>query len=360
MSTDPEASGSESQAFRTRTEVERFGTLLDHAEALRARGLPFDELGELARLYRRAATRLARMRERNDDPAAIRYLNALCVRAYAHLDVAPRPSADQRLAARLPIVLARTAWAQALAWLLLVVGVYAGAGLVAADPAAVHALIPHGLGYGPDTLDRLLVSPELRAEFFEREPADSGTKLVFGSALFAHNTRVGLFSFASGMLAGVPTLLLAVYNGLVLGAFGAVFWQPPARVEFLAWILPHGIPEFTAISLCVAAGLLLGRAVAAPGLRGHRVAIREAGESAALLVIASLPLFVLAAAIESFVRESALGTAPRFGVAGAMLAMLVSIALLTRRAARRRRGDASWLAELGLAAADGRDQRSAP
>lgn len=356
---EPEVTGPESPTVRTRRELERFGALLDRAEAVRAGGLPFDELGELARLYRRAATRLARMRERNDDPDAIRYLNALCVRAYAHLDVAPRPTDDQRLSARLPTVLARTAWAQALAWLLLVVGVYAGAGLVAADPAAVHALIPYGLGYGPDTLDRLLVSPELRAEFFARDPVDSGTNLVFGSSLFAHNTRVGLFAFASGMLAGVPTLLLAVYNGLTLGAFGAVFWQPPARVEFLAWILPHGIPEFTAINLCVAAGLLLGYAVAAPGMRGHRVAIREAGESAALLVAASLPFFLLAAAIESFVRESALGTATRLGVAGVMLVLVVTLAALTRRAARRRRGDASWLAELGVAAT-ARVQRSAP
>ena len=74
---------------------------------------------------------------------------------------------------------------------------------------------------------------------------------------------------------------------------------------FLAWILPHGVPELTAINLCSAGGLALGRAVAAPGRRTRSEALRRAGPHALALAVASVPLFLAAAWIESFVREAA-------------------------------------------------------
>ena len=79
-----------------------------------------------------------------------------------------------------------------------------------------------------------------------------------------------VFKPALEILAGVPTILFQVYNGLLVGALGSVFFSDPWPFEFLAWILPHGIPEFTAITLCAAAGLLLGGAVALPGRRRRR------------------------------------------------------------------------------------------
>ena len=78
-----------SSADDARRATERFEALLDRCERLRAGGLPFDELSELGRLYRAHTAQLARLRERDDDPAAIRHLNALCVRAYSFLYVPP-------------------------------------------------------------------------------------------------------------------------------------------------------------------------------------------------------------------------------------------------------------------------------
>jgi hypothetical protein len=109
----------------------RFEALLDRCERLRAGGLPFDELSELGRLYRTHTAQLARLRERDDDPAAIRHLNALCVRAYSFLYV-PLPS-ERSLRAlfleRLPDALGRTWRAQALAWGLLLTGIALGGAL---------------------------------------------------------------------------------------------------------------------------------------------------------------------------------------------------------------------------------------
>ncbi len=335
-----------SRADREREELEHFEALLIRCEQLRPGGLKFDELRELARLYRRHSLALSRAREREDDPEALRSLNSLCVRAYTHL--APPPDSDRAAteSGRWLRAVAATWRPQVLAWSLLWIGVVLGAGLTAQDPMAIHSIMPAGLGYSEDRLDRLVSSPEARSEFFERHETPASENALFGSMLFANNTRVGLLAFATGVLAGIPTVLLQVYNGLVIGGLSWVFFQDSWPIAYLAWILPHGIPEFTAICLCAAAGLVLGGAVMIPGRRGRGAALREAIDPALLLVGVSIPFFVLAALIESFVRESSLGTAPRFAVAIAMALSVGGLLLVAQRAARKTREPERWLAEL--------------
>ena len=69
------------------------------------------------------SAQLAILRSRGTDPEALRYLNALCVRAYTHLQVTP-PRREARVGdfyfARFPATLAATAWLQ---------------GMLAVDPA---------------------------------------------------------------------------------------------------------------------------------------------------------------------------------------------------------------------------------
>lgn len=330
-------------------ESRRFGALLERAEERGGR-LSLDELGQLARLYRLHATRLARLREQGEDPAAIHYLNALCARAHAHLLVPASPDATSSRPTAIGIgdALRGTSRALATAGALMLIGLVIGGTLVARDWRAIHLLFPCAscMGYTPSRLDRLATSAEERAAFLEREEKPAGLNLFFGSALFTHNTRVGLLSFAAGILAGVPTILLMLYNGIVLGAFAAVFLRDPWPVDFLAWILPHGVPELSAIALCGAGGLVLGEAIAMPGRRGRRVAVQEAFRPALLLFAASVPLFMLAALAESFVRESTLGTVPRLAFAAIVTALLVAGLGMLWRLARRTDGDLGWVAEL--------------
>jgi len=326
----------------------RFAALLDRAEQLGVHALRFDDLSELGRLYRTHVADLARLRQDDDDPAAIRHLNALCVRAYTILYVPPPGSRSLgRLAGRaLPDALGRTWRAQAVAWTLLAVGTTIGFVLAWRDPSALHALVPRALGYTPDALDRLVASAEARAAFLARAPNPHTLNVVFGSSLFVHNTRVGLLAFATGMLGGVPTVLLHLYNGILVGAFGSIFFHDPWPLDFLAWLLPHGIPELTAVTLCAAGGLQLGAAVAAPGRQGRRHALRTATGPALLLFTASLPLFAVAAFAESFVRESALGRTTRLAIAATFASAIVAMLIVVRRLARRVPVDADWLAEI--------------
>jgi uncharacterized membrane protein SpoIIM required for sporulation len=327
--------------------LRRFAALLDRAEAMRPTALTFDELRELGRLYRVESALLARLRSRGEDPEAVRYVNALVVRAYALLYGASpqRSTLGSSLRERLPQALGNSWRALALAWLLLLAGAVVGLTLGLRDPEAVPTLMPSGLGYGEVDLEALLESREARQDFFARQATPTGPNALFGSVLFTHNTRVGLLSFATGMLAGIPTVLLQLMNGLILGVFSALFLRDPWPLDFLAWILPHGIPEFSAITLSAAAGLKLGEAVVAPGRRGRGFALRAAADSALVLMGIAVPLFLVAAFMESFVRESTLSTGGRLAIAGVEIAALLGGLEGIRRLARRE-VDTRWLREL--------------
>lgn len=320
----------------------RFASLLDRVE--RIGRLDVEELRDLARLYRLHLARLARERERAADPDRTRALNALCVRAHTVLHVPPKGRRGG--VASLRAALAGTWPAVAVSAALLATGFAIGAALGLRDPVAVHAFVPTSLGYDARTIDDLVASAEARADFFRRDPVPVSHNAVFGASLFANNTRVGLVAFATGLLAGLPTIVLTVYNGLLLGAFSSIFLRDLVPIGYLAWILPHGIPELTALVLCGAGGLVFGAAVAAPGRAGRRAAIPKAATRAFALAALALPLLALAAIVESFVRESALSTPSRLVVAALQVGVVVLVLRLTRAAPDGEPAGLAWLRAL--------------
>jgi uncharacterized membrane protein SpoIIM required for sporulation len=323
----------------------RMEGLLDEVE--RSRGqLSFEDLRQLAHLYRISSAQLAVLRSRGNDPEALRYLNALCVRAYTHLQVAP-PRREAQLGrfyfARIPATLAATAWLQGVVGIVLLAGALAGATIVAQNPANLYAAIPSVM-YPADDLERLMNSRAEREKFLARTQVAFGIKSVFSASLFVHNTGIGFLSFATGILAGIPTIILVLYNGITLGAFAWIFSRDAAWPIFWAWLLPHAIPELLAVTLCSTAGLLMAKAVLAPGREGIAAALREAATPSLELVAASVPLFVVAAAIESFLRQSSLSTAARFAAAAIAVASILGYVWYVHRlAARRSADDFGWL-----------------
>ena len=329
---------------RSRQFQEQLEALLDRVEAA-GRRLSFEDTREMARLYRICSARLAVERSRARDLESIRYLNALCVRAFTRLQISP--IRKQRLPdfffADFPKVLAATARLQAVAAILMLIGMLAGASIVAQNPATIYDCIPSSF-YPAGQLETLVDSSEARADFLERKQVAFGLKSIFSAALFTHNLSVGVLAFGAGVLAGIPTLILIFYNGLTLGAFAWIFSRDSMWPMFWAWMLPHAIPELLAITMCSAAGLLLGKAVVAPGRQTVSAALRAAGRPALEMVIAAMPLFVIAAFIESFIRQSTLSSPARFIAAAIALSSIAGYVWYVLRLARRPvPPDLSWL-----------------
>jgi uncharacterized membrane protein SpoIIM required for sporulation len=125
---------------------------------------------------------------------------------------------------------------------------------------------------------------------------DSSTE--FSGQLFTNNQRVGLIAYATGVVAGVPTVYLLFYNGATVGALSAEITRVHQHANFWPGILPHGIAELTAIFICGGAGLLLGGALLLPGRYRRAEAFRKAGLESIYLVLGSIPLFVFAGIVE--------------------------------------------------------------
>jgi len=339
-------------AARDRQVRDQMEAILDRIERP-GRRASFDEIRELAHLYRLNSARLAILRSRDADPEAVRYLNALCVRGFTHLQVSPphRRGPGKFFITDFPATLAATARLQMLAAAILIAGAIVGSAIVARNPAALYVCIP-GWMYPADELQQLASSPAVRLQFLGHQSLTLGIKSIFSASLFIHNTEVGMLAFATGILAGVPTLLLVFYNGLTLGAFASIFSHDDTRLLFWAWLLPHAIPELLATILCACGGLVLAKAVVAPGRSGTAAALREAARPALQMVAAAIPLLVLAAAIESFLRQSNLSTGARYACAAAALGAIVAYVAYVRQLKRRRPGiDLDWLVKGGPPAA---------
>src|SRR5262249_19047722 len=89
----------------------------------------------------------------------------------------------------------------------------------------------------------------------------TGDLAGFSSFLFTHNVGVTLTAFALGITLGLGTAWLMFYNGVMMGALGAVFYEADQMRAFATGILPHGVVEIPAALLGGAAGFGLAGGV---------------------------------------------------------------------------------------------------
>lgn len=74
-------------------------------------------------------------------------------------------------------------------------------------------------------------------------------------ALFARNTRVGLFLVGGAVLFGLPTVVVLAWNGFVFGAAMADATGTLGPLRAVLLVAPHGVVELPALWLAAAVGL---------------------------------------------------------------------------------------------------------
>ncbi len=311
---------------RGRPRWERLSALLDAVQRGGLRGLSLEESRELGRLYRAASSDLLWARGRAASAEVVDYLNDLVARGYA----CTYPGERARLSDLLAFLrkgfprLVRREWKAVLAaYALFVGGGLFGYAAMLVDPGAAVFLVPQEhQSLDPDQR----VTEEARRE----KTASAQQQSAFASFLFTHNIEVAFFAFALGLTLGAGTAVLLFVNGLFLGALAQSYQAKGHALWFWAWILPHGIPEISAICLSGAAGLILGRAMLAPGERSRADALREDGRSAVRVTLGTVPIFIIAGLIEgtlSQIHEPHLPSAVKLAFAlgvGALLALYLT------------------------------------
>jgi uncharacterized membrane protein SpoIIM required for sporulation len=298
--------------FRREREAgwEELDRLVEIALRRGLRAVPDDDVPRLVVLYRSVLSSLAVARRTALDRALVLYLDALAARAYLVVYALRRPARTELadfVRIYFPKAVRRLAPEVAVALGLFLLGVALACALYASDPEWFYAFVSSELASGRTPTAS---TAELRRALYHGAPGLT----TFASFLFTHNAKIGMLAFAVGIAAGVPTALLLFSNGLVMGAFLALYADRGLLVPVLGWLLPHGIPEIGAVVLCGAAGLHVGRALVWPGSLAVRDALTLAGRRAALIVGGSVLLFAVAGVIEGVFRQLVTSDAARFAL----------------------------------------------
>lgn len=304
-----------SHRFREEREADwrRLEALLRKVEQGSVARLSYDEMVALPALYRAALSSLSVARAISLDRAVVDYLEGLCSRAYFFVYGA-RTTLWQRLSgffsSAWPAAV-RSVWAETLASLLLTLGgLLAGWLLTARDPDWYFSFVPQDMAGGRD--------PAASAEQLRKVLYDGGLQdglSVFATFLFTHNAEVALFAFALGFAFCVPTALLMIVQGCVMGAMFALYARQGLGVELGGWLMIHGVTEMFAVILAGAAGFRIGRTVAFPGDRTRLEAVAEAGRLAATVMAGVLVMLFFAGLLEGFGRQLIKQDLARYAIA---------------------------------------------
>ena len=244
--------------------------------------------------YRQLCRHLAIARARAYSPLLLERLNQLALRGYQQL-YRTRPG---RLPAMLSFIAvdfpnlvrreARLFWCCCgLFWLpLLAMGyaVYQQPALVYSllDSAQVAEFVAH---YQPD------------AQAGDR-PATGDVEML-GYYLY-NNISIGFRTFAAGIIGGLGTLFILLFNGLYMGAIGGYLNAQGLGAVLFPFVVGHSAFELTGILLAGVAGLKVGLALVAPGRYTRVQALRRAATEGVRLLYGVVVLLLLAAVIEAF------------------------------------------------------------
>ena len=82
---------------------------------------------------------------------------------------------------------------------------------------------------------------------------------VTATELFIHNELGGIGAYIASILFGIPAIIEIIYDGVSLGLTGALLshFMPKGWIQYIIYLIPHGIFEFTAMVIQSVAGILL-------------------------------------------------------------------------------------------------------
>jgi len=304
-----------SSRFRAEREPDwrRLEALLTRVEKGSAASLSVDELIAAPVLYRAALSSLSVARATSLDQSLIDYLESLSARAY-FLVYGSRVTALERAGrffARDWPQAAQSMWRETLICFgLTLIGTLVAFILTTQDPNWYGAFMPAGMAGGRDPA---ATTAALRATLFDNYHSKGLS--VFATALFTHNSGVALMAFALGFAFGVPTAMLELQNGCVLGAIFALFVSHHLGVDLGGWIFIHGVTELFAIMLAGGGGMRIGWALAFPGRRTRLAAAAEEGRRAATLMAGVVVMLLCAGLLEGIGRQVIQVTWIRYAIA---------------------------------------------
>ncbi|HEU0177702.1 MAG TPA: stage II sporulation protein M [Blastocatellia bacterium] len=303
----------------------RLEELIDQARTARGlRGLSRDEVRELGRSYRRAATDLAVARVESRDQRLVNYLNNLVVRAhgliYRNESKGARAILDFYLY-DFPAIFRRTSrYTLAVFSIFIAIGLLSFIATWRDDDFADFAYLPRP--YVQKIKDHQRWWDELNKE-----------TQVQAAGIMTHNIGVGVMVFALSVFPVVGTVYILKNTALQFGAVNALVFKYGMGHTLWSFVAGHAVLEFTAIFIAGGAGLMIGLSLLAPGERARREALVENSGVAIKLMAGCFPMFVIAGLIEAFISPLPINSGYRFAVSAATAVGLAAYLLKPERKA---------------------------
>lgn len=272
------------------------------------------ELNRLPTLYRAALSSLSVARAISLDRNLVSYLDGLTARAYLCVYGARRRARDtieQFFRVRFPCAVRQFRGHVALAATIFILGILTGFLMTQAQPDRFYSFVGEEMASGRNPS---ATTEELREALYSGGSDGSDELSFFAAFLFTHNSQVAMLCFALGFAAGVPTVLLLFINGLVLGSFASLYHSRGLSLELWAWLLPHGVPELSAVVLASAAGLVIGQSLVFPGRHQRLENLARRGRQAGVIVVGAVAMLLVAGLIEGIFRQTVTNVGVRYAV----------------------------------------------
>lgn len=351
---------------RTAVTAERFvASRLEIWEAFRRRAeeveqrgigaLPGSEVLAFTSAYRAVAADLARARTYGVAPRELQFLERVVSAGHNALyrgQDRPRMPVGRFLLRELPATLYQCRGYVLAAWLVFVIPGIIGFFMLRQQPELAYEILPDVM------IDRAETGVAREAAGIGYEETPTLFLPVVASSIIANNVQVAFIAFASGVTAGVGTFVVLAFNGLFFGAILGQFANYGLADWILTFVAGHGVLELFAIFVAGGAGLLLGRAIVAPGDLRRRDALVAHGAPAVRLVGVAVLLLLLAGTIEGLLSASGDPAAFKLAVGAASVGLLALLLVAGRAEVQRRAADTA--AEEPLHRSDAELSPSAP
>jgi uncharacterized membrane protein SpoIIM required for sporulation len=279
-----------------KSDWETLSHLLDKCQS-DMRRLTESQVRDISRLYRAATSDLALAKRDFPRNEVTVYLNQLVARAHAVV-YRSEPLALKRLwhfATRGFPRLFRETWVFTfIAAMLFILPAIASGVATYAQPALATSLLP------PD-MHRLISIVEDK-DLWVDIPMEE--RPYAASFIMTNNIQVSILSFASGLSAGLMTLWVLFFNGLILGTLTGLTSFHGIGLELWNFVIGHGVIELSIIFISGGSGLMLGWAILRPGLMRRRDALAQAARKAVYLLLGAVPWLVVAGTIEGFISPN--------------------------------------------------------
>jgi uncharacterized membrane protein SpoIIM required for sporulation len=129
---------------------------------------------------------------------------------------------------------------------------------------------------------------------------DSGDDWSMFGFYIMNNIGIAFQCYVTGVLFGLGSVFFLFWNGVYMGGIAGYVTARGFGTTFFSFVATHSAFEITAIALCGAAGLRVGRSILFPGRLTRLMSMQIAARDTSAIVFGSAVMLVIAAAFEAF------------------------------------------------------------